>query len=116
MGAEDLKIQVGTPGETQDERVVSSGRAVNIHKREVERHRVTCPYCLHNNGGIGYSIIEVHRVAGAAQVKGLADPHRCNFCKRWFKVKVTMKLEGEPFDASMDLSENQRNKELTNGS
>lgn len=116
MDAKDLKIAVGTPGETQDKKVVSSGPKVNLHLHEVERHRVTCPYCVQRNGGIGYSIVTVTRKSGAAQVTGLADPHRCNYCKRWFKVQVTMRLDGVPYDPSVDLSENQRNRELTNGS
>lgn len=115
MDPETLKIQVGTPGETQDQRVVSSGPMVNIHVHEVERHRVTCPYCIQNNGGIGYSIIKIARKAGAAQYTGMADPHKCNFCKRWFRVKCTMSLVGVPFSSAAEFSDNQRNKELTNG-
>lgn len=116
MDPEKLKIAVGTPGETQDQRVVSSGPKVNVHVHEVERHRVTCPYCERSNGGIGYSIVTVTRKAGAAQVQGLADPHKCNFCKRWFKVKCTMSLMGVPFILAAEFGDNERNKELTNGS
>ena len=108
----ELKIIVGNPEVQQDVAVVHSGKLINIHTCEMEKHKVPCPYpgCV-----LGYVLIDVKRMMGGGKVTGLKHPHRCNTCRRWVKVLMHFKLEGVPFSSQEDLTKQRLIKEFKDG-
>ena len=57
----------------------------------MEMHRVSCPYCL-----VGFSevLVETQLTQKTKRVEGIAEPRRCVTCKRYFKIKPRLKLDG----------------------
>jgi hypothetical protein len=54
-------------------------------------YRVMCPYCT-----IGSATVDVQQVAGAHTAN--TQPRQCNQCERYFRIQVTMRLEGKPLE------------------
>lgn len=54
-----------------------------------EVHRIACPYC-----SVGYAELLVSKTGPQLQIEAFRDPRKCNVCKRYFRLKPRLKIEG----------------------
>jgi hypothetical protein len=61
-------------------------------KNKLELFRVMCPYCK-----VGSAIVDVTMKHGQHEVN--KDPRQCDSCRRYFALKIEMKLSGVPLES-----------------
>lgn len=54
-------------------------------------HRITCPYCI---GGFAEVLVEKDMRANATRIENINRPVECRTCKRLFRLRPKVVLEG----------------------
>lgn len=65
---------------------------LELKRTQGEAHRITCPYCQ-----AGAAVVVVERRGEQVSVD-LAEPRRCDLCRRFFKLKPRLQLVGVPLE------------------
>jgi sarcosine oxidase delta subunit len=60
--------------------------------KQVEYARITCPYC-----SVGWHDLEIE-VTGDSKTFD-KNPRQCNTCKKFFRIRVNMSLEGRELES-----------------
>jgi hypothetical protein len=60
---------------------------------DTETHFVTCPLCL-----VGHAEVVGRRLGQSITFEAMNDPRKCTVCKRYFKLKHTVKIYGVPLE------------------